>query len=570
MKTLNALSFRVRFVASLGAAALLGVACSAPTAPAPAPSGGGDAGGGAAAKPKVDRVVLAVEHPTRETNEIRHASTPNGWHLTPMYENLVGINPETGKKEPRLATAWAIEPNGKSVRFQLRKGVQFHRGNGEFTANDLLHQPDEARKADSLSGVTPFWRANLEKVEIVNDYEVIYHLNSPNGNFLDYMSDQLGGMEVSSRKEFDKNGPADSMTKTPIAGTGPYEFDAREETRFIRFKRVAGQHWRIQPDFPGFEYRFIREASTRVAALLAGEVHLTALSEDLLQQANKQGFKTLTGRVPALRTFINFYCCALNDAKDYNSGWRDPQSPLNDVRVRRALSKAVNRDELNKGFFAGKGTPLVNNPLGPNRIGWDKSWETRFADQYGYDQAAARRLLTEAGYGPGNAPKVTMILQVTPGLQASQDIAEAVAGYWRQVGVEVALETIDPPTTTAQVRAGTLSRHTWVQATNSNQWVGIYNFGTALGRLPGNLGASGPEMKAIDDPLIAISNTLDEKKIEEEWRKNGEALFVNHKFVPLFWLPVEVAANASVIGDWVLPGSISGSWTHAEHIKAAK
>ena len=50
----------------------------------------------------------------------------------------------------------------------------------------------------------------------------------------------------------------------------------------------------------------------------------------------------------------------------------------------------------------------------------------------------------------------------------------------------------------------------------------------------------------------------------------GEVLFTQHKFVPLFWLPVEIAVNPQIVGDWVLPGSISGSFTHTEYIKAAR
>ena len=69
---------------------------------------------------------------------------------------------------------------------------------------------------------------------------------------------------------------------------------------------------------------------------------------------------------------------------------------------------------------------------------------------------------------------------------------------------------------------------------------------------------------------MGISNTLDEKKIEDSWRDLGEVLFTQHKFVPLFWLPVEIAVNPQIVGDWVLPGSISGSFTHTEYIKAAR
>ncbi len=533
------------------------------------PGGSGSGSGSGPVQPKVNRLVFAVEPPRREELELRNMSTPDGWVLTPMHESLLGIDPETGKKVPRLATSWKVEPDGKSVRFQLQKGVRFHGDWGEFTANDLPYQPLEDSKHDSIAGTTPFWRQVHDGIDVVNDYEAIYHLKRSDGNFLDYVSDQLGGLEVTSKKAFDKSGPATEATG-PIAATGPYRFKGHALQEYFRYERVPYQHWRITPDFPEFEYRFIKEASTRIAALLAGEVQMAALPEDLLQQAQRSNMKTVSGRVPALRTFINFYCCAFNDPKDYSKGYLDPESPLMDIRVRKALSKAVNRDELNKGFFNGKGANLVNNPLHPVRIGWNPSWEQRFQAEYGYDLNAAKQLLAEAGYGPNNPVKITHQLVITPGLPAASDIGEAVANYWRQAGVQVELQNVETATQLALNREGKLTRHTWVQATNSNQWVGIYNFGTSFGRVPSNKGNSGPEMQEVDRILMGISNTLDEKKIEDSWRDLGEVLFTQHKFVPLFWLPVEIAVNPQIVGDWVLPGSISGSFTHTENIKAAR
>lgn len=101
-----------------------------------------------------------------------------------------------------------------------------------------------------------------------------------------------------------------------------------------------------------------------------------------------------------------FYGVYLNDPRertptpDASKGWLNPDSPLIDVKVRRALSKAIDRDAVNKAFFGGEGKPQFNSHFGPSRQGWDPSWERRFQEEYGYDQAAARRLLAEAGYGP--------------------------------------------------------------------------------------------------------------------------------------------------------------------------
>ena len=129
--------------------------------------------------PKVNRLVMAVEIPAKETNETRNNSTPNGWQLTPMYETLIGLDNTTGKRYPALATEWAIEPDGNGYRFKLRQGVQFHKGMGEFTSKDLVQPWKEILKDDSISGVTEFWRQALQDIQPVNDYEVVFRFKRP-------------------------------------------------------------------------------------------------------------------------------------------------------------------------------------------------------------------------------------------------------------------------------------------------------------------------------------------------------------------------------------------------------
>ncbi|MSQ09663.1 MAG: ABC transporter substrate-binding protein [Dehalococcoidia bacterium] len=555
-----------------GAMLLTAAGCQSPQAPGG--GGGGDTGGGGPAKPKVERLVFVTEPPAREINETRNLSTPNAWQYTPMYESLLGVDENTGKRTPALATEWKVGTDGSSYEFTLRRGVKFHtetagvKGEwGEFTAKDLIQPFTEISKRDSISGVTAMWWGAVKEVRAVADDKAIIQLSRPDANFLDYVSDQLGGYEIWSTKAFEQLGPPTDLTKPALPGTGPYMYNGRAQGQYIRYKKVPYQHWKATPDFSEFEFRFVKEASTRMASLLAGEAHMAPVPEDLLKQAEKQGFKLMTGNVPAYRVFAAHQCCAMKDANDPNSGWRDPAAALTNVKVRKALNKAVNKDELNKAFFGGKGQPLFNNPLNPSREAWDKSWETRYKDEYGFDQAAARRLLQEAGYGPGNAANVSITVGVpATGLPASDDIAESLAQYWRGVGVNVTLEQIDSASYTNKTRAYELTNHARVNGTSSNAWVGITQFGSTAGTPSG----SGPQQPEADVLLKQLQTTLDEKRIGEIWQKVGEELYTGHHFVSLFWLPTEVAVDPKVVGSWNYSGSISGSWTHIWNIKAAK
>jgi len=523
------------------------------------------------ARPKVDRVVMLVEPPAREGNEGRHQSAPDNWQLKPMYEYLAGMDSQAGKIVPELATEWSIEPTGLAIRFKLRKGVQFHQGKGEFTAKDLVPTWQEIIKDDSLAGASPFWRLVIRDVEAVNDHEAVYHLKRPDSNFLTSISRFRGGMEMFSKAHFEANGPALDIEAGPIAGTGPYQFKERKQAQYIRYERTPYEHWRAKPEFPEFEFRFAREASTRFAALATGEVQMADLPLDLRKQAKDRGFTGILARDSSLRTSMHVYGVYLNDrtertpTPDASKGLMYPDSPLNDVRVRRALSKAIDREALNKAFFGGEGKPMHLSHFSPTRPGWDPGWERRFQEQYGYDREAARRLLAEAGYGPAKPVTTNIIAAKAYGFSGAEDVAEAVAAMWRAAGINVNLLNIEESALTNARRQFRYDNHLWINGTGSDQWTGVTTYGSTQGTR-----GNGVELPEANELLGQLGSTLDERKQEELWRKVGEILYLQHKEIPLFSLPIAAMVDPKIIADWVYPGAATGSWTHVENIKAAR
>jgi len=531
--------------------------------PQPAADAGGQAP--AAAAPKLDRVVFALQQPGIEYQDVRHLNTPNEWPLDPMYESLMGVDANTGKIVPVLSTGWQIDTKTNDIRYQLRKGVKFHKDNGEFTAKDVVVKMREKVKdepAAAIQSSSIYWRGLLKDVEVVNDYEVVYHLKEASGLVMEFGTDQFGGASMFSSQSYEKTG-IPPMNGEALAGTGPYQYDTRVQGQYVRFTRVPYKHWRTDAEFPAFEFRWVKEASTRMAALLAGEVQLTDLPEDLQKQAVIQGFKAVQGRVPAFRAFVAFQCCQFKDTKNPALGYIDPTSPLADVRVRRALAKSVNYDELNKSLFGGKGERMINNPLHPTRPGWDPSWEKRWPELYGFDVPAARALIAQAGYSAGNPLKVNLRVAPVAGLAAAQDVAEAVGAYWRNAGVDVTLRTGDPPPN--PIGNPQVYNEITISATSSTPWTGIFNYGSSLQhRNPG------PEQADVDQVLDKIRNTMDFDAQDPMWRDVGEKLFTANHFVPLFWLPTVAIVNPKFVSDYVFPGSITGTWTHIEGIKAAR
>lgn len=512
---------------------------------------------------KIERVVFGVNVLDREYSVMRHGSQTQSIQYRPEYEHLVALDPITGQTIPELATEWALEPDGLSFRFQLRKGVQFHWGWGEFTARDVVHTHDQLALPDSEHAQAFSWARDVTAVETVNDYAVIFRLSTPDANFLSKLGEQQSMMPIQSKAHFDAEGEPSAPESLYIAGTGPYQIQTRTIASYIRFERPEGAHWRITPDFQEFEYKFIGEPSTRLAGLLAGELHIADIPKDLQPQALGKGMQIANGNVPGLRTWVNVSCCWTDP--DTGAYPARPDSPLTDVRVRKALSKAINRPLLNEAFFDNTASPMYINHFHPTRLAWNTEWETRFPEQHGFDPVAARAILAEAGYNENNPLETNFDIVELPHYAGASDLGEGIAGMFADVGVTVNLLTRDAAVRRAASRGYQNDNHLIVSASSSDHF-----FGFAVWTTPIFSRTNANNIPAINELTERGMRTLDPDAQFDVWRDIGNAYYETYQTLPLFWLPAEAIYNSKFISDYVFPGSITGTWTHIQNIRAAQ
>ena len=540
-------------------------AAAQPTTPAQA------APSTAKAVPKTQRLVIALAAPSRESNSFqRDIPAPGLFQLRAMYENLIGTDPQTGNAIPELAERWQVEPNGKDVRFFLRKGVQFHGGFGEFTARDVVHtftdltQPpgSQATWASAVGGV-------VDHVEVINDYEVVFRNKVTNASLLWFLSGATAGMEIASKADYDARGyqPGQfpSMTEKPLAGTGPYQFQERVADRYVRFERVPYQHWRVQPDFAELEIRFLRENATRQAALAAGEAHLTVLPNDLVAGMEARGFRSIAANTAGTQVFLNILGSYLKDPANSDE-LVHPDTPTNNIQVRRALNKAVNRDAINAAFYAGKGEPMHLLFYHSTWAGWDPSFESRFPELYGYDPAAARDLLREAGFGSSNPPRVTVNLVPDPAAPEGNDVLEAIAGMFSEAGFEAPIEAHDP------AQYGTKRRDFLFPS-------GVdFNTSSAAPLVPFRIvytsqfatRGQAVERRRMDQAYTRVLGELDDARREPLWRELGKTVYEHIPNIPIVRVRAQVLVDPKVVSAYSYPGAQQTFlFSHFENIKSA-
>ena len=357
-----------------------------------------------------------------------------------------------------LAESWVVDPDGNSVTFKLRKGVEFHDGWGELTADDVVYTFDDALFSEGTLAKIAESRTWMDRWVKVDKYTVTMTTREGEqipplwGRTLSNQG-QIGG--IWSKKVFDDLGP-DKAAETPV-GTGPFSVEkwiANEEV----ILNAQERHYRETPKIKKVIIREIPEEATRLAAFRAGEIDITPVSlrfvGSLLGETGGHAVETnapsrivvwyggnfwakkdlLTGEaVPRREGFL----------PDDDHPWiGDPDNPANFERaakVRKAMSMAIDRDAINEKILLGIGQ------VGPNT--WynfspdDPEWKEEWRDEFKFDADGARALLAEAGF-PGGGFSIDFF--VTPDLPTIVDpqVGQAIAQMWQDnLGIKVNIDS---------------------------------------------------------------------------------------------------------------------------------
>jgi peptide/nickel transport system substrate-binding protein len=354
---------------------------------------------------------LVVAMPS-ETDTLDPAKTANRYAHTlncNMFESLY-VRDSKAELVPALAEASEVSKDGLTYTFKLRKGVKFHDGS-PFTAEDVKFSLE--RILDTKGLMTTYLRS-IDKVEIVNDYEVIVRMKKPDGAFLKKLA--FAGWII-PKNTFMKVGD-EAFAKKPI-GTGPFKFVRRSINEYIELE-ANEDHWRWVPKIKSLTYRVIPEDAVRLASLQTGDVDLvTEMPPPLLDKINSiRGTKAISHPSGAI------YWVVIN-VKD-----SPKESPWLNMKVRKALNHAVDKQGIIKGILNNQAIQIPAT-LAPSVVPPDPSLKP-----YDYNPALAKKLLAEAGYP--NGFKIDMYCSVGR-YTLDKEISLAIANNLQAVGLDVNL-----------------------------------------------------------------------------------------------------------------------------------
>ncbi|MBA3324991.1 MAG: ABC transporter substrate-binding protein [Rhodobacteraceae bacterium] len=419
-----------------------------------------------------------------------------------VFEGLTRFGPD-GAILPALAESWEIAPDGLSWVFNLRPGVTFHDGVA-MTAEDVVFSFDRAMAEGSLNAQKALFEG-INEVTAIDDVTVEIGLDAPKGDLLFNLA--WGDAVIVS--------PATAETNTtdPV-GTGPFRFGQWVQGDRVELTRNP-DYWGEPAQLEEVVFQFIADPTAAFAAMMAGDVDAFPVfpaPENLAQFEADPRFKVIVGSTEG-ETIL-----AMNNARP----------PFDDVRVRRAISMAIDREAIVDGAMFGYGTPIGSH-FAPHHPAY-----VDLTAMNAYDPAAADALLAEAGYPDG----FTTTLALPPPSYARRG-GEIVAAQLREIGVEAEIVNMEWAQWLEQVFGAKDFDLTIVSHTEPLD-VGIYARDYYFG--PGD-----PVVVALMNGLAEMTDEADRNAVLGAVQRRVAEQAVN---VFLFQLAKTGVADARIEGLW--------------------
>jgi peptide/nickel transport system substrate-binding protein len=472
-----------------------------------------------------------------------------GWIvLEPIYESLVAVNARTGQYEPQLAEKIVVEDEGRRWRFVLRRGIKFHDGQSEVTAEDVKFSYEMSQSDKAVASMRSVMQSLVERVDVVGPHEIVFQLKRPEVTFLGLIAPGYFG--IVSKNYVERVGASEAALK-PV-GTGPYRLVEHRRQESVTFGAVP-QHWRETGRFKSLVIRRIPDQSARLAMLRAGEIDITEIPFKLKREVDAAGLQIL--RIPGAAIYhvqLGGQVLPTRETFDPTVPWvgdpKDPASQERALKVRQAMNLAVDKRAVADAVFEGEGVPGVAPYFLPG---------TEFVPPgikpYDYNPREAKRLLGEAGYAQGFSREIEMLLMPWPGRAEMADVAEVVAGFWeRNLELKIRRKAMDFATYAPSVGAPRKSAwvtwaHGYTPRPLSEPIISMQTWLPSTARY--NSVIEKPEIDALS---IKIRAEVDRAKRVEDYRALARMLFDGYYGVPIAAVPALYAYNPKVLKEWLL------------------
>jgi len=524
-----------------------------------------------------------------EGNGLNRVTSPcEGWAIC---EDLFAPTADT-LVSPQLATAWDIATDASSITITIREGIQFNGGFGEVTAEDVAWSYNDANPGYNPESITDgggLFSSFIgdQEILVVDKYTVFVPLLQFDPRWQSWHFGQDGlGASVLSKAAFDQNGEDWSLENQ--TGSGP--FTVSEWVQGDRFVlNGVSDHWRKTPLVKTLKGVAIPEQQTRLAMMRTGEADITEMAISRQPELQQQvfvlqgaGLNTQMGvffagnlwaenhhitgeKLTRLQVYVHDIPWIGNPLKPNDGNNPDGMDDMEQARiVREALAIAIDRDLINEVVLGGQGFPA--------HIEYFGSVQPEFKDEYKYvyDPKKAIALLASAGFPDGFDMPFYTGPEFGGGQGLNGEIADAISGFWRKIGVE----------TEVLKYAYQVWRPSVVGRSQTTPWITNCGFGKAnypwdwprgLQMTSRTRGAfsCGFELPFVADRFVEVASEPDKAKRIELNTEIAEYLRHWNLAVGVVAVPGQIVYNPNSIAEWKMTGAVRAAFTSPENIVPA-
>jgi len=436
---------------------------------------------------------------------------------------------------PALAESWEISADGRTYTFHLREGVTFQDGTpwnaeaAKFNLDRMVNDQAPQHQPGAVGMLRWVWQ-DLESYEVVDDFTFQITLTQPNAEFLRRLAaGGSGSPRMISPAAVEQYGN-DGINANPV-GTGPFKMVERVVGERTVLERNA-DYWdpKRTPKVERLIVRGIPEVATRELALLTGEVDMISTpSPDSVEYLEAQGMTIVKG--PASTVYLIWINLK--------------EQPFDDVRVRRAMAMALDREGMAQYLRRGMAQPAygILNFGGP---GWDPEYR-----DHPYDPEQAKQLLAEAGYPEGFTTRLDWTMGAGGDVNTKAD-AEWIQRDLARIGITAEIELFDNGTywdmMAKGIRPGTCCMSvSWGET--SFFWLDLVVAKAAQPPVGFNSGYY--DNAAMDELLAAARSAPDEATMVQSLHKLRDIVTEDAAFIP-YYTPIQVYAMRPNVKGFVL------------------
>ena len=493
------------------------------------------------------RIGISADITSLDPHHVNIAPNNNAmWH---MFEALTHVDADA-RIAPGLAESWRAV-DATTWEFKLRRGVKFHDGS-DFAAEDVLASIARARRMEQSGGQFASFVKAIKDAKAVDPHTLRFTTATPYA-MLPY---DLNSIFIVSRKQAQAATEDFNNGKAAI-GTGPFKLASFKRGDRVEFARNEA-YWGARPAWDKATLRILPNDPARIAALLSNEVDMidSVPTADAVKLKSNANFKLAT-KVSWRTLFFH-----LDQSRDNPPGVTAKdgkplaKNPLKDIRVRQAMSKAINRTAIAERVMEGFALPAFNL-VSPPVFGHVKALTPD-----AFDADGARKLLVEAGFPDGFALTVA-----APNNRYVNDdqIAQAVAQMLARIGIQTKVETYPAATYFTKARngefafallgwgsfSGDLALRSLLATPNADKGYGTWNWGKH-------------SLPQVDQLLDTGFATTDEKKREGFAMEAATLALRNYGVIPLH----------HQIASWAMKKNLdyaarTDEFTFAQHVKPA-